>query len=252
MSNCTFLDNFAGYSAGAIGNFDASSPRVTRCVFRDNSTEIFGGAVANWQDCRPVFKECIFSGNRAEFDGRVVALYRGDGGAVANVDASAPTFENCIFSGNSASARGGAMTNMPAAVTIANCTISGNHAERFCGGVWSEAASEVRLDNCILWGNTDGRSDQQIELAQIVAEGSNVQVRYCDVQGWSGERGRHRQFRSGPAVRRPERRRLPSPERRPAMGLPEQAMDQRHGDKSLHRRGQSRMPAGRRAPDHPG
>ena len=40
VSNCTFVDNSAGYSAGAIGNFDASSPRVTRCVFRDNSTQI--------------------------------------------------------------------------------------------------------------------------------------------------------------------------------------------------------------------
>lgn len=81
------------------------------------------------------------------------------------------------------------MANDAAEVTIANCTISGNHAERFCGGLWSEAAGEVHLENCILWGNTDSRRDQQVELAQIAAEDSNVQVRYCDVEGWSGELG---------------------------------------------------------------
>ncbi len=190
LSNCTFIDNSAGYSAGAIGNFEASSPHVARCVFRNNSVSLYGGAVGNWQDCRPVFKECVFSGNRAEFEGRgIVNMVRGDGGAVANVNAVGSTFENCTFSGNIAGARGGAMNNDASGVAIVNCTISGNHSEQFCGGIWNGAAGEVHLDNSIFWGNTDGCSDQQIESAQIAAEGSEVWVRYCDVQGWSDALG---------------------------------------------------------------
>ncbi len=47
----------------------------------------------------------------------------------------------------------------------------------------------VRLDNCILWGNTDTSSGQRIERAQIVLQGGDAQIRYCDIQGWSGELG---------------------------------------------------------------
>lgn len=149
VSNCTFIDNSAGYNGGALGNFDAGSPRVTRCTF---------------------------SGNRADFNG----------GAVFNMAGSEPVFKNCIFTGNQAGGSGGAMNNYGAVAALMNCTISGNFAERSCGGVWSGATGEVRLDNCILWGNTDSRNSQQIELAQLTVESSVAQVRYCNVQGWSG------------------------------------------------------------------
>jgi len=179
ISNCSFLDNTAKYTAGALGNFDASSPRVTHCIFSGNQASFSGGAVGNWEDCAPVFKECLFSANTAA----------DDGGAAANMAGSLPTFVNCIFSGNLADGFGGAMKNYAARVDVANCTFSGNHAQWSCGGVWSGADSDVRLDNCILWGNTDTSSGDRIESAQFVAEGGNIQIRYCDLQGWSGDLG---------------------------------------------------------------
>jgi hypothetical protein len=179
VSNCTFVGNSVGYNAGGLGNFDASSPRVTRCTFNGNTAILSGGAVGNWQDCVAVYKKCVFSGN-----------YAGDGaGAVANMSGSGSAFENCIFSDNNTNGLGGAMKNTGAVVILANCTIDGNRADLTCGGVWSGMAGDVQLDNCILWGNSTGAEDLQSEPAQILAEGSDVRLRYCDVQNWSGELG---------------------------------------------------------------
>lgn len=179
VSNCTFLDNSVGHNAGALGNFDASSPRVTRCAFQGNKAILTGGAVGNWQDCRPVFRECVFSDN-----------YAGDGaGAVANMSASGSVFENCIFSGNRTDGLGGAMKNFDAVAVVGNCTVVGNQAGLSCGGIWSGLGSYVQIDNCILWGNAAGRNDQQAESSQILAESSDVRLRYCDVQNWSGQLG---------------------------------------------------------------
>jgi hypothetical protein len=179
VSNCMFIDNSVGYNGGALGNFDASSPRVTRCTFTANEAILSGGAVGNWQDCLPLFKECVFSAN-----------YAGDGGgAVANMAGSGSVFENCIFSGNRTDGLGGAVKNYGAVAVVANCTIAGNQAGLSCGGVWSGMASDVQLDNCILWGNSAGRGDQQTESVQVLAESSDVRLRYCDVQGWGGGLG---------------------------------------------------------------
>jgi hypothetical protein len=179
LSNCTFLDNSVGYNGGALGNFDASSPRVTRCTFSGNHAILSGGAVGNGQDCHPVFRECFLSGN-----------YAGDGGgAVANLSGSESVFENCIFSGNRTDGLGGAMKNYGAVAVVVNCTIAANQAELSCGGIWSGMASDVQIDNCVFWSNSAGRGNQPSESAQILAEASRVQVRYSDVQGWSGDLG---------------------------------------------------------------
>ncbi len=175
VTDCTFIGNSAWYSAGGLGNFDGSSPRVTGCTFSGNSSEDSGGATGTWDDSRPTFERCVFTKNRA----------KGNGGAAANRSGGEAAFVNCIFSGNVANGSGGAIADWAATATLANCTISGNHADRSCGGIRNAGGSDVRLENCILWSNTDGDSAGQIERAQIVVDG-RVDIRYCCVQGWSG------------------------------------------------------------------
>jgi subtilisin family serine protease len=179
IEDCTFIGNSAAYSGGGLANYDGSSPRVTRCTFRGNSTRHVGGAVGNWDEGHPVFTQCIFSDNSAD----------DDGGGMCNEAGSVVTLANCIFHGNRTEREGGAMTNHEAAVRLTNCTIAGNLADRSCGGIWSSAGGELRLENCILWANEDRDNDADPEPAQVTAAAGDVVVEYCCVQGLSGVLG---------------------------------------------------------------
>jgi len=158
VQNCTFLDNTAPYYAGGMDNYDESHPQVLDCLFENNSAE-YGGAVGNWYSCAPTFKRCSFRINRGDHGG---AFYsRGD---------SDVTIEQCIFSGNVATRTGGAIKVYDALTTLNNCTLFGNRAEETCGGIDGGRRGTAHLNNCILWGNTDGNADQgaeSIEQAQI-------------------------------------------------------------------------------------
>ncbi len=173
LTDCTFLDNSSPGVGGAIDNFNACQPHIHRCIFLGNSAADGGGAVASGTGCRPVFSQCTFTENRTSRDG----------GALLHTAGSAATVENCIFNGNVANGSGGAVKNEGAVAVLVNCTISGNQAYYRCGGVWNELNSNVELDSCILWGNTDGTGSASSERAQLGATAGQLDGAYCCIQG---------------------------------------------------------------------
>jgi hypothetical protein len=159
-----------------MGSFSGSSPVAVDCEFRANSARHSGGAVVSAEGCRPIFRRCVFSGNWTE----------NGGGAVSNQGGSLVTIENCIIADNVADGFGGAVENYSAEVLLRLCTISYNHAGWVCGGISSGLSSTVRLENCILWGNTDGE-ERNLEQAQLTDDSNGTTVDYSCVQGWTGD-----------------------------------------------------------------
>jgi len=221
VSDCTFLDNSAGYWGGGMYN-QTSSPVVTACTFSGNSA-VNGGAIANRSSSDGQISECTFTGNSAGGNGGAIALSgsspeisgttfstntaTGHGGALYATGSSAQisgcTFDtnsasqyggalacyggsdlaatNCLFAGNSAAYWGGGVHNSASDTSAVNCTFYDNTAGR--GGALSNAGSSPTIRNCILWANTGTLSDNQIRSDA----GSSPAVSYSCVQnGYSG------------------------------------------------------------------
>ena len=122
--NCTFINNTASYSGGAISYGDA-----VNCIFINNSasgtaSELYGGAIYYGDAVN-----CTFVGNSALYGG---AIYEGNS-------------VNCTFIGNSARYGGGAIYNGNAT----NCTFISN-SDDISGAIDSGNAV-----NCIFINNTD-------------------------------------------------------------------------------------------------
>lgn len=172
--NCILIGNSADRSGGGI-YCSASSPTIQSCTFVDNTADEQGGGLYSEADSHPVVVDCTFTGNWA-----------GAGGAAGSAEGGSLELRQCLLFDNSAPSDGAAVVTFGAAVTLANCTIARNEAGRAGGGLWSDAGGTVRLDNCILWDNTDAASPWQVEAAQIATDAGSVEVNYSCVQGWSG------------------------------------------------------------------
>jgi M6 family metalloprotease-like protein len=165
ITNCTFSNNLAMFSGGAMYN-DESSPAVTRCTFSGNSA-MWGGGMSNNYGSNPSMTDCTFTQNRATdwaggmenfalcfpiitgctFSGNVAA---GDGGGIYDL-AGIATFENCTFSDNSA-ANGGGMDVEGSFPILTGCTFSANRATENGGGMCN-LDSEPNVTNCLFNAN---------------------------------------------------------------------------------------------------
>jgi predicted outer membrane repeat protein len=172
ISDCTFIGNTAGESGGAITNTDDSRPQIIRCVFQGNTANSQGGAIASLSRSAPTLSQCIFSANSSQ----------SSGGAIYCEAGTNTHLDHCLFSANTAWL-GGAIANDGAAVTLTNCTLGSNKSWWSCGGLWNGAGSMARVEDCILWGNTDSNSPQQIDRAQVVRDNVDLIVDYSCVQG---------------------------------------------------------------------
>jgi len=195
IQDCTLAKNSASYAGGGMGNFDTSRARVVRCMFAGNSSGHNGGAVVNEDNSHPEFTQCVFYTNSA----------KDDGGGLYCRDKSDVALSRCIFNGNCAERNGGGLSVLGARVTATNCTISGNGAGRRHGGVESSGGGVLCLENSILWANIDGSSGPGSELAQVAAEGSEIAMEYCCVQGLTGTPGGIGNIGSDPLFAEPSR-----------------------------------------------
>jgi predicted outer membrane repeat protein len=184
IARCSFFKNstLGGSSAngGAIDN-DTSSPEIDDCAFIYNSCAGFsGGAITNYNTSSPRVVNCVFLGNVAG----------AGGGGIFNWVSSSPLVMNCIFAGNSANEGGGIANNTRCHATVINCTFVGNKARVSGGAMWSLAGSSPVVSNCIFWENTDNGGMNMTESAQIDSDGTGmVLVNYCDIQGLTGALG---------------------------------------------------------------
>ena len=185
---CTFINNSAKDSGGAIYLNDmAHNTVVTDCKFINNTAEINGGAIEwhknsenglvtnsefinniagrsggaiYWNGYNGTVRNSKFNGNKAlginnATDSYGKITYGGDGGAIIWIGALGDV-ENCTFRDNNASKRGGAAfleggTNIDCDdTTFDNCTFISNYAGTNGGAVdWHEGASNGNVINCV-------------------------------------------------------------------------------------------------------
>ena len=203
LRNCTFRGNSAFNFGGGLFN-ELSSPTVVHCTFIDNRA-FLGGGVINLLESSPVMIDCRFDQNRASSAGGMVNItdshpaiincsFFGNvsfiGGGMRNLTRCNPLMVNCLFSGNSANTGGGLFNESDSNPELINCTFSRNEAafESGGGGIRNQSAN-LRLTNCILWGNRDDGGANDDESAQVRTDDGIVTVDYSCIEGWTGELG---------------------------------------------------------------
>ncbi len=208
IRNCTFTDNFAHQSGGAIHTVSADddnelSLHVKNCAFLDNTaqkggalyTELladvliegcyfafaamsagdvpyYGGAAYN-HGCKQVqVQGCTFSGNKAN----------DEGGALKNELVDAMVLRSCLFVDNVCLYGPGAgVHNRYSSCTAINCTFVRNAAS-FVGsgaGIFSNNSS-LKITNSIFWQNT--ASGTATQAAQIYSSPQAADINYSCVQ----------------------------------------------------------------------
>jgi len=201
ISDCTFTGNRAGYG-GAVAIVGASVPTFTNSRFENNSAVWGGGAFWTEVGTKFVTEMCslennsgawggAIASNQAEIDIRTCSITSNhaltyNGGAL-DLNGVTLNLANSLVANNTSVADGGGLwladgTN----ATILNTTVANNHATNYSGGTTLYNASAT-IKNSILWGNTGGLADLEIE--NLVLYSSTATVDHTTVQGWSGALG---------------------------------------------------------------
>jgi len=143
--NCSFTNNFAEYSGGAIINYYGNLS-VTDCSFLGNTANDDGGAIHNYYGSLSV-SDSSFTGNDASRNdaSRGGAIYSQSGSVFVN---------GCSFTGNIASS-GGAIYNYGSGNTVSliNSSFTGNTATNLGGAIVFYGGS-VSVDGCSFTSNT--------------------------------------------------------------------------------------------------
>lgn len=163
INNCTFINNSASASGGAISNNNWSSVKITGCSFINNTVtyngtvEYYGGggAIYNSNESIPVISGSTFTGNQAVFGG---AIYNENYVTIFNTHIS-----NCTFVSNSASLDGGAIyAKSQALLLLSSCAFRGNISGRNGGAIFNSTSGfdyqynnvYSKIYNCLIVGNT--------------------------------------------------------------------------------------------------
>ena len=148
--NCTFINNVAEeWYGGAIQDVSA-----VNCTFINNTAMWCGGAMADGSAVN-----CTFIGNSAEYGGAIhespavncTFIYNVAVQCGGAVDSVGGDFVNCVFVSNSAGTWGGAISGADY-MNVFNCTFINNSAAGDAGAIWS-AGSVV---HCTFINNSAG------------------------------------------------------------------------------------------------
>ncbi len=170
IRNCTFINNYAGYEAAAIGA-SWTDLVVDNCIFNENHTGYEGGAISYFSDHFPtdaisfICKNSIFTNNSANYAGGAIDIV-GSG-----------SFYNCLFDNNFADYEAGAISHFSyGIVESVNCTFV-NNTTNGAGSVldiftWDDTNIGGHFINCIFNGNSgDG-------LVTIGGQAENATISY--------------------------------------------------------------------------
>ncbi len=170
--NASADNYYRGYGGGVINSYASST--VSNCTFRENAALLSGGAIVNRiaPQGSPTITNCKFFNNTA-----------GDGGGAIYSVLSSPMITNCVFEGNSAT-QGGALfhqgTSSPAAT---NCTFFGNTADSG-GAIYNRSISSPAVSNSIFWDNAATKDGANVFNEIIEGQDSQpLRITHSDVQG---------------------------------------------------------------------
>lgn len=166
ISNCSFADNSADRSGGAVIE---CAGMISDCTFERN--DAIGGGGGALASCRGLITRCLFFHNTA-----------GDYGGAVNNSGYQPMYTSCIFAENRAVLSGGGLFVSSTDVAVANCSFWANAApdgSAITVYAWSPAhpVSNLRLTSSVLW-------DEGNEIWQN--GNSIIAVSYSDVHGGYG------------------------------------------------------------------
>ena len=201
FTDCLFTANYAEggltTSGGAIGGTLAEID-LLRCRFINNNAApgadgSYGGAVALEGRLENLARivACQFLGNDAQF-----------GGALATLGEDAEfRVAGSVLAANTADFGGGIYCEGP--LRIDSSTIAHNTAEFFPegAGIVAGLTQPVTIENSVLWGNdANGTTDEEAQLSVVLAPN----IRYTDLQGWTGAWGGAGNFDADPLFPDPD------------------------------------------------
>lgn len=168
IANCTIRDNQdIGGGGGGMTVLFASLQLIDSQFLNNRSTSAGGGLYSYGSSFTAV--NCRFAGNES-------ADY---GGGISN-QFSSLTLVNCSFSGNQAQYGGGLDCYLSPFILLTNCTFSANKTigDGNGGGIY-QSASNLMLQNCIVWGN------EAAQVSPEIANPGNFTFTNCLVKGFN-------------------------------------------------------------------
>jgi len=164
------IKNGYGFSGGAVYCYNNSSPTITNCTFTENSA-IFGGAIAcEHTNTKPKITNCTIKANSARF-----------GGGAIYCSAASPKISNCLIVENQAPQGGAIYSHNVGSPVVAGCTIRQNIATLSAGAIHCYEASNLMLDNTILWQNVAPYAPE-ILVGNGGTTTTQLRISYCDIQ----------------------------------------------------------------------
>lgn len=154
LSNCYFVNNFAGISGGAVywGSLGGVGGKLTDCIFINNTVGGSGGAIV-WCSNKGNISNCLFYNNKGSYryggaievcgdqctitDCDFINNYNDQGGAIymGYIYGDQGVIKNCRFINNTAKSDGGAIYLMEEYETVINCTFENNSASWSGGAI---------------------------------------------------------------------------------------------------------------------
>jgi len=146
VRNCELLANYA-YEGGAVQMDNAIGTRFTNCTFQDNQAVGSGGAV-QFYDSWPTFENCSFQGNMTTTVGA-------HGGAMHAGLGSKAWITDCEFFGNETDQSGGAVYADACTLVVVGSLFGGNETttEAAIGGAVSLTYAKASFDQCTFSDN---------------------------------------------------------------------------------------------------
>ena len=165
LNNIYVAGNAAASGAGAYVSWSQST--ISNFVFHRNVASGSGGGIYVDFDRPTLINGKVIGNNAVKFNG----------GGISN-SSHGLTMTNVVISGNSAN-NGGGLSNYLYSHLFTNCTISGNRSRNQGGGIYN-TSTNIMLNNCIVWGNSNGVTD---------LNGSVTTYSHCLVEGIGADAG---------------------------------------------------------------
>ena len=164
------IKNGFGFSGGAVYCYNNSSPTITNCTFTENSA-VFGGAIAcEHTNTKPKITNCNIKANSALV-----------GGGAIYCNGASPKISNCIILENQTPQGGAIYSHNAGSPVVAGCTISQNIATLSAGAIHCYNASNLTLDNTILWQDVAPYAPE-ILVGNGGTTATQLHISYCDIQ----------------------------------------------------------------------